>query len=182
MKTLEDMEKEYGEHECRIYTINNLKELESWILVAFDDISENIKVLRIDYRNNKDCKTMGIIRNLLPFLFEYEDVTFYDKDNKLIYEAYLVNRMYENYFKQILHYSTEENCGEMAKLADFIMMHYDIDCDYIDNERDVLEYQRKGYGYIGNNCEDNSEVVHDFFIEKINELSNVKGIEKVKKM
>ena len=47
MKTLEDMEKEYGEHECRIYTINNLKELESWILVAFDDIAENIKVLRI---------------------------------------------------------------------------------------------------------------------------------------
>lgn len=182
MKTLKDIEKEYSKHVCRLGTINNLQELRGWLLVAFDDISENIKVLNTDYRNNRNCMVIGSIRNLFPFLFKYEDVSFYEKDNKLVQEAYIINKLYENYFRQIFNYSNEDNYKEMAKLADFIMMYYDKDSDYIDNERDELEYLNKGYGYISNCDEDNSEIVHGFFITKLDKLSETKGIEKVKKM
>ena len=182
MKTLEDIKKEYSEHVCRLGTINSLKELQGWLLVAFDDIDENVKVLNSDYRANRNCMVLGSIRNLFPFLFEYEDVSFYEKDNKDVQEAYIINKLYKNYFTQVFKYSTEDNYKEMARLADFMMMYYDKDSDYISNERDALEYIRKGYGYISNCDEDDSLAVHEFFITKLDKLSETKGIEKVKKM
>lgn len=182
MKTIEDIEKEYNDFEYIPKSINNLEELEVWTMVVFDDIDENLRVLGIDYRNNKTCKVIGTIRNLFLFVYEYEDVSFYDKDNKLVEEAYILNEMYKNYFKQIIHYSNEENYNEMFKFANFLVMYYKKDLDYIDGERNDLEYTQKGYGCVNNKDEDNSLVVHDFFIKKINEFKEVKGIEKVKKI
>lgn len=182
MKTITDIEEEYSEFSIRIATINSFNEFRAWIQVAFNEINHNIGVLKQDYSDNRRCKIAGTFRNLLPFLYEYEDVSFYDKDNKLVEDAYLLNQMYLSYLKQLLNCSTEENYKIMAKLADFIMMYYDKDGDYIYSERDDLEYARKGYSCVNYKDEDNSEVVHEFFSTKINELTSTKGIEKVNKM
>lgn len=182
MKTIEDIEKEYSEFTIRINTINSFKEFMAWMQVAFDEIDQNIKVLKQDYGDNRRAKIAGTIRNLFPFIYEYEDVSFYDKDTELVEEAYLLNKIYKNYMKQIVFYANEDNYKEMARFADFIFMYYDKDGDYIYSERDDLEYVKKGYGCVNNRDEDNSEVVHEFFMNKINEFKGVKGIEKVKKM
>lgn len=182
MKTIEDIKKEYDEFECRITSITSLEELEAWIEVAFDDIDENMRLLKVDYNYNRNYRTLAYITNLLPFLFEHEDLSFYDKDDKIIEESTVINKIYKNYFKQIAYYSNDDNYLELAKFADFVMFYYDKDVTYLYEERVGLEYQKKGYGYISNSEEDNSEVVHEFLSLKINELSSAKGIEKVKKM
>lgn len=182
MKTIEDIEKEYNVFKRRIGTVKSVEELEGWIEVIFGDIIENIRVLRVDYKNNRMNKIVGYIRNLFPFIYETEDLSIYDKDNKLLEEAFWLNKIYENYFKQIIYYSNENNIKEMSKLTDFLSLYYEKDLDYIYGERADLEYTQKGYGCINNRDEDNSEVVHEFFINKLNELSEVKGIEKVMKM
>lgn len=182
MKTLNDIEKEYSEFNIRIDTITSFEEFETWIQIAFMDIKENIKVLTMDYKNNRNAKILGSIRNLLPFLYEYEDTSFYDKDNEYVEEAFLLNKLYENYFKQIYYYSSNYNYNEMAKLADFMMVYYDRNTDYIYGKRDELEYTKRGYSCFNNKDEDNVEVLHEFFINKINEFKELKGIEKVYKM
>ena len=181
MKTIEDLEKEYGEYECRVDTITSLKEMEAFVLVLVDEIEENIKILNKDKRNNIDCKIAASIRNSL-LIFETEDLSFYDKDNLYVKEGCILSNMYITYYKRIIKNSNDYNFKEMGKLADFIMICYDKDLDYLYGQRDDLEYSRKGYGYIGNCDEDNSLVVCEFITDKINELSNIKGIEKVKKM
>lgn len=168
MKTIEDIEEEYNVFKRRLGTIKSIEELEGWIEVIFGDIAENIRVLKVDYRNNRINKVAGYIRNLFPFIYETEDLSFYDEDNKLLEEAYLLNRIYENYFKKIIHYSNEDNINEMSKLTDFLILYYERDLDYIYGERADLEYAQKGYGCVNNRDEDNSEVVHEFFINKIN--------------
>lgn len=182
MKTMEDIEKEYDEFECRQKPINSIEELESWIEVALGDIDENLRVLDIDSNGNRRCRIAGSIRNLLPFLYEYEDLSYYDKDDKLIKDARIINGMYADYFKQIIHYSNEDNYVEMFRFADFLVMYYEKDLDYIYAERDDLDYIKKGYSCVNYKDEDNSLLVHEFFSIKINEFKESKGIEKVKKI
>lgn len=178
---IEELEEEYNNFECRIDTINCLDELETYIKAIFCDINGNINTLKIDYRNNVRSKRMGYIRNLFPFIFEEEDLSLYDEDNKYIDELFLLNKIYENYFKQIVHHSNDDNYKEMIKLVDFLTICYDGNSEYVYSKRDEIEYRRKGVGYISN-CDDNSEAVYDFFTSKLLELSSVKGIEKVNKM
>lgn len=182
MKTIEDIEKEFNEHECRIVTIDCLKELKGWIEVAYADIDENNRLLDVDYKYNRNSKILGYLTNLLPFLFEHEDLSFYDKDNEYIEDSRTINNLYKDYFKKIDGYCTEENYAFLAKFADFVMLYYDNDTNYIYDERVGLEYRRKGYGYISNCGEDNSLVVHEFITIMLNQLSETKGIEKVIKM
>lgn len=181
MKTINDIQKEYEEYKCRVDTITNLKELEAFVLVLCDEIDDNIRIFNKDRRNNNDCKIAAAIRNSL-LIFEYEDLSFYDEDNSYVKEGCVLSNLYKSYYKKLIKNSNEFNCKEMGKLADFIIVCYDKDLDYLYSQRDDLEYRRKGYGYISNCDEDNSLVVFEFIVDKINELSNVKGIEKVKKM
>ena len=53
---------------------------------------------------------------------------------------------------------------------------------FIEIDGSSLEYELKGFGCINYRDEDYFEVIDEFFINKINMLSGVKGIEKVKKM
>ena len=182
MKTIEDIEKEYNEYKCELDMITSIKELDAWLEVRFDDIDEYIKVLNKDSKDNDKSKIFGYIKNQFPFIFEYDDISFYDKDNKIVKDACTLSRMYQSYIKHIVYYSTEDNYKEMAKLSDFIMMYYYKDLDYLYGERDELEYRRKGYGCVCNDVEDNSLVVHEFFATKISEFKEAKGIEKVHKM
>ena len=182
MKNINDIEEEYNGFESKITTVNNMNELTGYIGVIFSEIDENIYALQKDYIENKRCKFFASIRNMFPIFFEEEEVLFYDRDNNYLDQILLMNLIYKNYFEHILLYSDESNLKEMVKLIDFLVLYYGKNIEYIESKRDSLEYELKGFGCINYRDEDYFEVIDEFFINKINMLSGVKGIEKVKKM
>lgn len=182
MKTIEEIQKEYDKFECRLNPVQSLEDLKGWIKVAFDDIDENVRDLHKDQRYNKIAKLLATINNLFVFLEDREDTSYYDEDDNLIVDAYYMNKLYKRYFNDMFNATNDSNYVDMAKIADFIMKHYDVDVMAIDSKRRDLEYRQRGYGCVDNGHEATCEELHEFFDMKINEISRIKGIEKVYKM
>ena len=181
MKTIEDIKTEYDSYKSKINTINNLEELEAYVLVLIDDIDNDIRVLKKDERSNK-CYIMANHIIDLSLIFDTENLSYYESDNSYISEGYIICGIYKNHYKRLIKHSNEYNFKEMGKLAEFIRVCYKNDLDYLYSQRDNLDYTMKGYGYIDTGVEDNSLVACDFIYGKIEELSQIKGIEKTKKM
>ena len=182
MKTIEEIQKEYDKFKCRLNPVQSLEDLKGWIKVAFDDIDENVRDLHKDQGYNKINKLLATINNLFVFPEDIENTSYYDEDDDIISGAYYINKLYKRYFNDIYNQANDYNYVEMAKIADFIMKHYDVDVMAIDSKRRDLEYKQRGYGCVDNGHESTCEELHEFFDIKINELSSIKGIEKVHKM
>ena len=76
--------------------------------------------------------------------------------------------------------ATEENYKELLRLADFSTDYYNNHISYIETQRDVLEMNFKGYNMCNSRYTDNRQTFHEFFMEKINELTPHKVVEKIK--
>lgn len=182
MKTMDEIQEEYNEFECRLWPIKSLEDLRGWIKVAFDDIDENVRLLCVDQRYNRRDKFLTKLNNLFLFPEDRVDTSYYDQDDDLISDAYYINKIYRIYFSEMFSGANESNYVEMAKIADFIMQYYDKDVMSIDSKRRDLEYRSRGYGCVDNGHDSTDEELHEFFNSKINEISQIKGIEKVYKM
>lgn len=180
MKRLEDLEEEYDSFQTKTNTISSLEDLYKYILKLLKDIEINVRGIKDNIEDNKIDKFFAIIKNVI--LFSNEEIDYYDIDNNILNEELLINLMYDNFFNTIGICSDEDNLDEMIKFIDFLVLYYSRVNDYIDGKRDNIEFSLKGYGFVDCRNEDCFEVVCEFFEKKINELSSVKEMEKVKKI
>ena len=183
MKTLEDIEKEYGEFEIKSNFVSNFDELITFLEIGLDDTFENEKDYVRELRENRRWRIDALVRNFFFFLFEEEDVEFYDYDNQILKDAIQMIREYRSLFTRMLVVASEENRLELIKLVDFLGDYYNRHVDYFDHRRDQLEMAFRGFQMYNSKYEDNREVVYQFADKKICALEGKKkstSYEKVK--
>lgn len=177
MKTIETIEKEYEEFD-NLYEVRSLEDLDAIIEQQILTISEDVVLIKKEYKSNRKDKFFANIRNKIPIIFEEEEIEFYDEELEYIVKLSCIAEMHVNQLESILLCSDEQNFKELTKLLSFMVYYYQKNSDYIDSQIDSLEYAYKGYSYVNNSEEDNFVVIDEFFRKKINEYSPTKPVEK----
>lgn len=181
MKTKEQLIKEYKDYQMKSDFVTSLEEFENFIDIGIDDVEEELAVIKKEKRENKRWQIDAKIRNFLFFIFEEEEVEFYDEDNKILEESRSLVNQYKDYFEKIKQLATEENFEKLVKLVDFSADYYNEHIDYLENKRDCLEYYYKGLNFVNNRYEDNRRVVDEFIQDKIDTIKK-ENVVKVKKI
>lgn len=182
MKTLEEIEKEYETFQIKSTTIDTLKKFVDFISGGIETLKEEKRTIATELRTNKKMQLEAKIRNFFFFIFEEEDVAFYDEDNAILESMFDFILTYDAYFSRIKDLATEENFSQLTRLVDFATKYYNKNIDYFENQRDVLEYAYKGFSYYNATQADYQEVFKEFMEKKLAEYSTSKAVEKKKKM
>ena len=124
MKTINEIEKEYDSYKTESTFVTNYDELISFLLIGIDDTYAIEKECKKEYNQNRIWQIDGKIRNFLSFIFESEEVEFYDYDNSIIFSIIELIETYRTYFKKIINVANEDNYKELVKLTDFIAKYY----------------------------------------------------------
>ena len=170
MKTLEHIEEEYRKFNLKSYFVTNLDELVTFLEIGLDDTFENEKDYLRELRENRRWKIDAVVRNFFFFLFEEEDVEFYDYDNQILKDVIRMIREYRSLFYRLVLIASEDSRLEIVKLVDFLGEYYNQHVDYFDHRRDQLEMAFRGFQMYNSKYEDNREVVYQFADKKISEL------------
>lgn len=170
MKTIEDMRKEYDQYEPTSELVTNLEEFHAYMEIAIDDADENEKAVQKEINENNRWKINGMIRNFFFFIFEEEDIEFYDEDNNILQEIINLIRKYLEFYKKIKEIGTEDNFQELVKLVDFACEYYGKQIDYYEYRRDQLELSFKGFYMTNPRHQDNKETLLSFIESRISEI------------
>lgn len=182
MKKLEEVKEEYKEYETQSTFVNTLEDFIAFLDVGIDESDVGVADFTTEIHENKKWQVAAFFRNMFPFIFEEEDISFYDYDNELLLQGVALAGNQRTYFETMKNIATEENYKELLRLADFSTDYYNNHISYIETQRDVLEMNFKGYNMSNSKYKDNRDVFHAFFMEKINELTPHKVVEKVKQI
>lgn len=188
MKNIEEIREEYKIYEPKPeYKIfkSSLKEFKAYIKSSMDDVDEIIRLYTTEININKKEQLLVFLKSLFPFIFEDESTEIYELDNEILMEGLQFACAQRKYLEIMKHIVNEENYCELARLASFAVDYYNEFNDYVDATREVIETRLEGFTMYNSACskdKDNREVIHDFIIEKLEEIRPVKGIQKVKKI
>ena len=182
MKKIDTIEKEYEEYKIKTTFLDSPEALASFVQVGIEDTINIEQELINEQKENKRWQLAGKIRNFFFFIFEEEEISFYDEDNEILQEGIDLTIRHRNFYTQLVDAITLDNYKELIKLCDFGTDYYNKHIEYFDSRRDSLESSYKGFTYINSKAEDNIEVVFEFLDKKINELSKTKPVEKGKKI
>lgn len=181
MKTLEEIEQEYAKFTPVSTFITNRDGLITFLGVGIGDTLEIERDYIKELRKNKKDQLDAKIRKFFFFIFEQEEVEFYDEDNEVIKELRCLVLKYRELFERMISIATESNFQELVKLADFLTMYYNEHIDYFEEERDRIELQYKGIIMYNSRHQDNRKVIEEFTDKKLNELEDKKAKTYVKK-
>ena len=182
MKKLEEVKEEYKEYETQSTFVNTLEDFISFLDVGIDESDVGVSDFTTEIHENKKWQIAAFFRNMFPFIFEEEDISFYDYDNELLLQGVALAENQKKYFEIMKQIATEENYKELLKLTDFTTDYYNNHIGFIESGRDILEMNFKGYNMSNSRYKDNRDVFHEFFMEKVNELTPHNIVEKVKKI
>ena len=182
MKKLEEVKEEYKEYETQSTFVNTLEDFIAFLDVGIDESDVGVSDFTTEIHENKKWQVAAFFRNMFPFIFEEEDISFYDYDNELLLQGVALAGNQRTYFETMKNIATEENYKELLRLADFSTDYYNNHISYIETQRDVLEMNFKGYNMCNSKYKDKRQMFHEFFMEKINELTPHKVVEKVKQI
>ena len=180
MKTIKEIEKEYDSYQVESKFVTNYDELISFLLIGIDDTYAIEKECKKEYNQNRIWQIDGKIRNFLSFIFESEEVEFYDYDNSIIFSIIELIETYRTYFKKIINVANEDNYKELVKLTDFIAKYYGETIDYYEFERDRLEAAYKGFQMSNSKYENNQKIISEFFNNKIQKYEKNKEKKNIK--
>lgn len=181
MKTLEEIEKEYEGFTPVSTFVTNRDELITFLGVGIDDTIEIERDYIKELRENKKDQIDAKIRNFFFFIFEQEEVEFYDEDNELIKELRCLVLKYRELYERMISIATDSNAQELVKLVDFLTKYYNDHIDYFEDERDRLELWYKGIRMYNSRHQDNRKVIDEFADKKLAELEDKKAKTYVKK-
>ena len=167
MKTIEEIREEYKDFEIESSFITNAEELVAFLMVGIDDTYEIERDNNKEIRYNKMAEVEARIRNIFFFLFEEEEVEFYDEDNALLLECNKLVDYYRNLYQRIIDVADNDNYLELVKLVDFATKYYNEHIDYFDYQRDRLESLLKGFSMYNPKYQDNRDVIKRFMDEKL---------------
>ena len=186
MKTIEEIREKFKNYEVKSeYEIfrSSLKEFQTYIKCSILDAEQQIIECTSEIHANNKSKIIETIKSI--FLLLEADTELMDEDNKILFEELQESYIQKDYFETMKHIVAEENYKELAKVASFAIDEYNIFIERAEALREVIDMRAQGYNVYNSLCnlkEDNREVVHEFLLEKLSELTPVKGIEKVKKI
>lgn len=182
MKTIEEIKEEYKGYKTKSDYVKTLEDFIAFLDVGIDESDVGISDFTTEIHENRKWQVTAFIRNMFPFLFQEEDIDFYNYDNEILLEGVAMSTVQKEYLSTIKAISTESNYKELLKLTDFATDYYNSFIDYIESSRDILEMRFKGYTMYNGRCVDNRKPFNEFFMEKINELTQHMVVEKKKKM
>ena len=182
MKTIQEIEKEYESYQTKTDFVPDLENFIVFLDIGIDDLTESEKDVTTEMHENTKWKFGAFFRNLLPFVFEEEDLEFYDQDNSILLEGLRMIVLQREYLGAIKDIATEKNFGELLRLVDFATDYFNDHISYVETERDVLEMQLKGYTMVNSRYQDNREPFNEFMMKKLSELTPHKVVEKKKKI
>ena len=174
-KNIKQLEKEYLEFIPENKKIKEKEEMTCYIEVGIGDIEESIEDLKKQRLLNKKDEIEAKIRNFLFFLFEQEEVEYYEEDNELIDECIKFSKRYLKIYEEIREIIEEENYQELYKLVEFSTLHYNENVEFLNDQRKNLEYQYQGIYYCSNH-EDTREELIEFLQEKIKKYQKKKVV------
>jgi hypothetical protein len=180
--TLQELKEEYKKYKPSMTVIKECSDLNLYALDIIEIINDSLKEYKKELKENKKMQKSAKIRNLFPFIFQEEVSGFYDKDNELIIEiAKEMQRQIER-INIIIDKISDNDKYELLKLLEFISAYYSNNIDYLEKEREVLEFNIQNI-YLSNDKDDTRKVLDEFFNEKINMFNrNTNNIEKSKKI
>ena len=162
--------------------VRTSEDLHIYALGKIEDIEESINTYKKELKDNKKMKHDAMFRNLLPFIFQAEDTSIYEKDNELIESILLEMNIRMNDIKRLINLINDDNKDELLKLLEFIVSNYSDNVDYLEKEREVLEFTIQNI-ILYNENEDKRKETNEYIEEMLNKLE-IKGnnIEKKKKI
>lgn len=181
MNQIEIIQREYEEFVLKSNFVKNKEEFLLFIEVGLDNLDSQLIDILKEIKINCKIKNKEKIKNIILGLFKFEDLDFFDADNKILEEIIKYINTYKQYFTKLRNIVTEENFQELTRLVDFASVYYNKHLDYFEYKRDILEYSYKGIGSskkIANNFLEFDE----FFNKEIAKYSLNKAVEKKKKM
>lgn len=182
MKTIEEIREEYKNHIIKATYVDKLEEFIAYVDDGITKSDIGICGYATLLHQNKKWQVTGFIRNLFPMFFGQEDIDFYDEDNKLLEEGVQLAYTQKGYFQAMKEIATEKNYLKLLCLAELSVEYYNDHIEYIEIERNILDYKYKGYTMSNSRYKDNRKVFHEFFMSEISELAPHKIVEKKIKM
>lgn len=162
--TLEEIVDQYKNYKTSI-EIDNFKDFYSHLRSYQEELKESIKTYKKELKENKQMHLEAKIRNFFFFIFQEEETSFYYYDDAIIKEIIKEMKLqYEN-ISDIMLLANESNYKDLLKLVEFLMMHYDNNIDFLENERKNLELSLENVIYY-NPLQDTRKIINQF-IQKI---------------
>lgn len=174
-KSIKQLEKDYLEFIPENKKIYKKEDMNYYIEAGIEDIEESIEDLKKQRLLNIKDQIEAKIRNFLFFLFEQEEVEYYDEDNELIKECINFSKIYLKVYQDISEIVDEENYQELYKLVEFSTIHYNENVEYLNDQRRNLEYQYQGIYYFSNHKDTRDELI-EFLQEKIKKYQKKKVV------
>ena len=180
--TKKEVMNSYSDFKVLTDFIKTNEDLHIYALGLIEYIDDSIKEYKKELKDNKKMKKEALIRNHIFFIFQEEDISIYDEDNKLIEIIIMEMIKQKEFIKRIIELINKTQKEDLLKLLDFLISNYSSNIDYLEKEREVLEFKVQNI-YLSNNNEDNREEISSFIEEMLNKYErNANIIEKKKKI
>lgn len=170
MKTIAQIEEEYKDYKAKTQVVKNLDEFLTYIEIGIDDTEEYQRDYEKELKENKRWALEAKVRNCFFFIFQEEDVDFYEEDDKILEACISYTREFGEFYRKIQSIATKENFEELLKLVDFSTEYYSNQMDYYDYLRDKLETIMKGFQLFNPNYEDSREAFTEFMQKQLLKL------------
>lgn len=170
MKTVREIEKEYEKHVPKQTTITSLEEFLVNLEIGLDDLDEYTHDFKKELRENHEWKLIAQIRNFFFFIFEQEDVEFYDYDDAIVKDCITYTQQFSSFYQRMIEIATEENYQELNKLYDFSLNYYEEQTSYYDAKRDQVEMAFRGFSLYNGKYQNTREPFFEFMDQKIKEM------------
>lgn len=179
---IDKIEEEYKSFETKNESeVSNVNDFCSYAFTGICETKDIIKDYNRELRENKRWQLAGKIRNFFNFIFQEEEVEFYDYDNKILEDAIILTKQYAEIYKRLIVLADDDNYMELLKLIDFASIYYDSNIEYFEYLRDCLEMNLKGYSMCNSRYSDTREEFGKFVDKKISEYEDEK-VYKLKKV
>ena len=167
MKSREQIDEEYKNFESKSDFVVNLEEFKLYLQLLIEDREEKLEDLNDELEENRLFKLEAEIRNFFFFIFEEEEVSFYDEDNEILEKYISFEKVFKDYFESILFIARDYNYERLLKFCDFLIKHYEEHIEYIDYLRERLEKYYQGIVFYNPKYENNREAMIGFYFDNM---------------
>ena len=174
------LEKEYENHkipkEISVYLIDQY----AFLLNVDDTVDELEKCegryCRLLVRN----KIRKNINSIVSSFLDYSTEDIINMDERYILSIIELIHDVTDYSSRIVEYTDSDNYMEMARLFDFMILHYTNSLCAKEAKREGLKYIARGIDYMDNRVDDTSGALRIFMSNKLKKLEEIKQLEKRK--
>ena len=169
MKSVEQIKREYDLFDVKVDFDFSSEDVLAGIKKSISSLDRNKRNVVKTIIFNKCNKALNKLVNIFDSLDEY------DMDNNILSEEIDLGVIYKYYLNTLAEIVNNDNCKDIYKLLNFTINNYNDNLAYIEEKRDILEYQQKGIAYMGNGNFTDSIIS---FLEFFKEITSTENLDK----